>query len=111
MSDLTDTPKHKTFLGHPIGLYVLFFTEMWERFSYYGMRALLMLYMVNYFKWTQSDASSVYKWYTTLVYVTPILGGFMADRWRRMWATSDPVRSGNPCRSWQQSRQPKVMVR
>ena len=81
MSDLTDTPKHKTFLGHPIGLYVLFFTEMWERFSYYGMRALLMLYMVNYFKWTQSDASSVYKWYTTLVYVTPILGGFMADRY------------------------------
>lgn len=81
MADLINTPKHKTFLGHPIGLYVLFFTEMWERFSYYGMRALLITYMINYFKWTQSDASSVYKWYTTLVYVTPILGGFMADRY------------------------------
>ena len=81
MSDLANDTKHKTFLGHPIGLYVLFFTEMWERFSYYGMRALLITYMVNYFKWTQSDASSVYKWYTTLVYVTPILGGFLADRY------------------------------
>ncbi|MFM8930527.1 MAG: peptide MFS transporter [Gemmataceae bacterium] len=70
-----------TFLGHPIGLYILFFTEMWERFSYYGMRALLMLYMVNYFRWSQSEASSVYKWYTSLVYVTPLIGGFLADRY------------------------------
>lgn len=69
------------FLGHPAGLYVLFFTEMWERFSYYGMRALLVLYMVNYFKWTQSDASTIYKWYTSLVYLTPLLGGFLADRY------------------------------
>ena len=69
-----------TFLGHPKGLYVLFFTEMWERFSYYGMRALLVLYMVDFFKWTQEDASSIYKWYTSLVYLTPLLGGYMADR-------------------------------
>ena len=54
---------------------------MWERFSYYGMRALLILYMVNYFKWTQESASTVYKWYTSLVYLTPILGGFLADRY------------------------------
>jgi len=81
MADSAQPHHSKTFLGHPIGLYVLFFTEMWERFSYYGMRALLITYMVNYFKWDQSDASSVYKWYTTLVYVTPILGGFMADRY------------------------------
>ena len=54
---------------------------MWERFSYYGMRALLVLYMVNYFKWAQKDASSVYKWYTSLVYLTPLLGGFLADRY------------------------------
>lgn len=81
MSDLTPPIKQKLILGHPVGLYVLFFTEMWERFSYYGMRALLITYMINYFKWTQSDASSVYKWYTSLVYVTPILGGFMADRY------------------------------
>lgn len=74
------TQPQRTFLGHPLGLYVLFFTEMWERFSYYGMRALLLLYMVNYFKWSQKDASTVYKVYTSFVYVTPILGGFLADR-------------------------------
>jgi POT family proton-dependent oligopeptide transporter len=73
--------QRRTFLGHPIGLYILFFTEMWERFSYYGMRALLVLYMVNYFKWTQTDASTIYKWYTSLVYLTPLLGGFLADRY------------------------------
>jgi len=67
--------------GHPVGLYVLFFTEMWERFSYYGMRALLVLYMVNYFKWTQESASGIYKWYTSLVYLTPLLGGYLADRY------------------------------
>jgi dipeptide/tripeptide permease len=67
-------------LGHPVGLYVLFFTEMWERFSYYGMRALLILYMVNYFRYEQKEASSIYKIYTSLVYVTPILGGYLADR-------------------------------
>jgi len=71
----------RTFLGHPVGLYVLFFTEMWERFSYYGMRALLILYMVNYFRWEQKDASQIYKVYTSFVYVTPILGGFLADRY------------------------------
>src|SRR3954447_20976455 len=74
------TGTQRTFLGHPLGLYVLFFTEMWERFSYYGMRALLMLYMVNYFKWSQKDASEIYKLYTSFVYVTPILGGYLADR-------------------------------
>lgn len=77
----TPVPQQRTFLGHPIGLYVLFFTEMWERFSYYGMRALLILYMTKYFKWAQSDASAVYKWYTSLVYLTPIVGGFLADRY------------------------------
>lgn len=72
---------NKTILGHPVGLYILFFTEMWERFSYYGMRALLMTYMVTYFRWSQDEASSIYKWYTSLVYVTPIIGGFLADRY------------------------------
>lgn len=75
------TIRQRTFLGHPIGLYVLFFTEMWERFSYYGMRALLMLYMLFYLRWSQQEASQLYKIYTTLVYVTPIIGGFLADRW------------------------------
>src|SRR5262249_29691763 len=76
----TPTSTQRTFLGHPIGLYVLFFTEMWERFSYYGMRAILILYMLNNLKWSQSESSSVYKWYTSLVYLTPLLGGFLADR-------------------------------
>jgi POT family proton-dependent oligopeptide transporter len=74
-------PPQRTFLGHPLGLYVLFLSEMWERFSYYGMRALLMLYMVNYFKWSQKDASTIYKVYTSFVFVTPILGGYLADRY------------------------------
>ncbi len=70
-----------TFLGHPKGLFVLFFTEMWERFSYYGMRALLVLYMVDFFKYSQEEASKVYKWYTSLVYLTPLIGGYLADRY------------------------------
>ncbi|HRG95365.1 MAG TPA: oligopeptide:H+ symporter [Polyangiaceae bacterium] len=65
---------------HPRGLYLLFFTEMWERFSYYGMRALLMTYMLNYLLWQPERASGVYKWYTSLVYLTPLLGGLIADR-------------------------------
>jgi POT family proton-dependent oligopeptide transporter len=72
--------QQRTFLGHPVGLYILFFTEMWERFSYYGMRALLIPYMINYFRWLQRDASTTYKVYTSFVYVTPILGGYLADR-------------------------------
>ena len=77
---MTNT-EQRTIFGHPVGLYVLFFTEMWERFSYYGMRALLVLYMVDFFKWTQEDASGIYKWYTSLVYLTPLMGGFLADRY------------------------------
>jgi proton-dependent oligopeptide transporter, POT family len=65
---------------HPRGLYALFFTEMWERFCYYGMRALLVLYLIQYHGWQPSQASTVYKWYTSLVYLTPILGGVIADR-------------------------------
>jgi len=73
--------REGTILGHPKGLFVLFFTEMWERFSYYGMRALLVLYLVNIFKMTQEDASFIYKWYTALVYLTPLAGGYLADRY------------------------------
>ncbi len=66
---------------HPRGLYVLFGTEMWERFSYYGMRALLVLYLVEHHGWQPEHSSSVYKWYTSLVYLTPLLGGLIADRY------------------------------
>src|SRR5258708_37350230 len=99
--------EHKTILGHPAGLFVLFFTEMWERFSYYGMRALLVLYMVNYLiKGAQTGtfqvagfaglqhgleavfgplnvqplASQIYGLYTALVYLTPLFGGFLAAK-------------------------------
>ncbi len=112
-------PKDQpTFFGHPIGLFILFFTEMWERFSYYGMRGLLKLYMVNYLFVTSrqvlqggdarapgdplhvwgwetvrnlidsspttpvgAHASVIYGWYTGLVYLTPLLGGYLADKY------------------------------
>lgn len=72
-------------LGHPSGLFVLFFTEMWERFSYYGMRALLVLFLVSAFglggwNWPRENALALYGTYTALVYITPILGGYIADR-------------------------------
>jgi POT family proton-dependent oligopeptide transporter len=74
--------KHVTTVGgHPIGLYMLFGTELWERFSYYGMRALLVLYLVQHHGWQPSESSSVYKWYTSLVYLTPLVGGLLADRY------------------------------
>lgn len=71
----------KTLFGHPVGLYTLFFAEMWERFSYYGMRALLVLYMIKGFlKMNDGAAYAVYGAYTALVYATPFIGGMLADR-------------------------------
>jgi POT family proton-dependent oligopeptide transporter len=71
----------RTILGHPPGLFVLFFAEMWERFSYYGMRALLILYLTKHFLFSDDAAYVTYGAYTSLVYITPILGGYLADRW------------------------------
>lgn len=68
----------------PLGLAVIFFTEMWERFSYYGMRALLVLYLVNALGYKREDALEMYGIYTGLVYVTPLIGGWIADRWLGM---------------------------
>ena len=65
----------------PRGLYVLFFAEMWERFSYYGMRALLVFYLTKHFLFEQSAAYGLYGAYTTLVYITPVIGGMLADRY------------------------------
>lgn len=67
--------------GHPKGLYLLFVTEMWERFSYYGMRALFMLYMVQALLFDKELASQVYGSYTGLAYLTPLIGGYIADRY------------------------------
>jgi len=69
------------FAQHPAGLRTLFFTEMWERFSYYGMRALLVLYLVDALQYQRADALAVYATYTALVYITPLIGGYLADRW------------------------------
>jgi proton-dependent oligopeptide transporter, POT family len=71
----------KTFLGHPRGLFVLFFAEMWERFSYYGMRALLIFYLTKHWLFSDKDASIIYGAYTALVYITPVIGGYLADRY------------------------------
>ncbi|MBP9693569.1 MAG: MFS transporter [Alphaproteobacteria bacterium] len=67
------------FNHHPRGLYYLFFAELWERFSYYGMRALLVLYMVNELKFKDARAYSIMAAYAALAYTTPIIGGFIAD--------------------------------
>ncbi len=66
--------------GHPMGLYVLFGAEMWERFSYYGMRALLVLYLTKHLKMSRPDALDIYAIYTGLVYLTPMIGGYLADK-------------------------------
>ena len=65
----------------PKGLYILFFVELWERFSYYGMRALLVFYLTKHFLFDQSAAYGLYGAYTALVYITPVIGGILADRY------------------------------
>jgi POT family proton-dependent oligopeptide transporter len=73
--------RSQTLFGHPTGLFTLFFAEMWERFSYYGMRALLIFYMIKGFLgYGDSDAYAVYGAYTALVYMTPFFGGMLADQ-------------------------------
>ena len=79
----TDRPPvldDRALLGHPRGLGLLFATEMWERFSYYGMRAILVLYLVNALKWDTADAANLYGTYTMLAFLTPVIGGYLADR-------------------------------
>lgn len=67
--------------GHPRGLYVLFATEMWERFSFYGMRALLIFYLTKHFLFSAQEASHIYGAYLGMVYALPVVGGLIADRW------------------------------
>ncbi len=80
-------PYQRTILGHPVGLFILFFTELWERFSYYGMRAILVLYLVSATNtknpglgWDNKDAIALYGWYTMFVYLATIPGGLLADK-------------------------------
>jgi len=87
MSTTMKQAHQKELFGHPVGLYVLFFTEMWERFSYYGMRAILVLYLIGATEdvnsglgWSNGEALALYGWYTMLVYVASIPGGWIADK-------------------------------
>ena len=93
MSSTAINAHQKELFGHPVGLYVLFFTEMWERFSYYGMRAILVLYLVGKtdainewgvfnpgLGWEKADALALYGWYTMMVYVMSVPGGYIADK-------------------------------
>jgi POT family proton-dependent oligopeptide transporter len=78
--DTTPGPGTKPLTRHPPGLYFLFFTEMWERFSYYGMRSLLVYYMTKRMLYPQEEASNIYGLYTGFVYFAPFFGGLLADR-------------------------------
>jgi len=77
--------------GHPKGLYLLFFTEMWERFSYYGMRAIFTLFMIKALLFDKALASEIYGSYTGLVYLTPLIGGYVADRY---WGNRRAILAG-----------------
>jgi POT family proton-dependent oligopeptide transporter len=97
-ADASGPGSGRTFLGHPPGLFLLFLVEMWERFSYYGMRALLVLYLTSPGSgmrkppadapagfnpgpgWSDAEANSLYGWYTGLAYLTPVVGGIIADK-------------------------------
>jgi POT family proton-dependent oligopeptide transporter len=84
---MSEAQSQGTLLGHPKGLFLLFTTELWERFSYYAMRAILVLYLVDKVQtegghglgWSQADALSLYGTFTGLVYLTPLIGGWLAD--------------------------------
>ena len=81
ISILTAIPVLIQLRNHPKGLFVLFFAEMWERFSYYGMRGILIFYLTQHFLYDDSYAQGQYGAYTSLVYLLPLIGGFVADRW------------------------------
>ena len=78
------TADSDEFLGHPKGLYVCFFTEMWERFSFYGMKALLLLYLTKYHLFSDDNGYNLVGAYGGLVYAMPVIGGLLADRWLGM---------------------------
>lgn len=77
----TATNTGTQFLGHPKALVICFLTEMWERFSYYGMRALLIFYLTQHFLFSDQVAAGIFGTYISLVYITPVLGGIIADRY------------------------------
>ena len=80
----TDIPRSEDFLGHPKGVFVCFFTEMWERFSFYGMKALLLLYFIKHHGFDDASGYDLNGVYGGLVYAVPVVGGLVADRWLGM---------------------------
>ena len=80
MNDSSIAKHSSDFLGHPKGLFICFATEMWERFSYYGMRALLILYLTKHWQFTDAASYLIYGAYTSLVYIMPVFGGMLADQ-------------------------------
>ena len=81
LPDRSAPSTDRSFFGHPKGLAVLFFAEMWERFSFYGMRALLVLYLTQHFLFGDEEAQGLYAAYASLVYLAPVLGGLIADKY------------------------------
>jgi proton-dependent oligopeptide transporter, POT family len=82
MSNLLDSSEpEKTIMGHPAGLFVLFFTEMWERFSFYGMKALLIFYLVKYHLFDDDSGNLLVGSYAAMVYALPVIGGYLADKY------------------------------
>lgn len=77
----TVTTQEETFFGHPKGLFILFFTEMWERFSFYGMKALLIFYLTKYHLFSDDSGNLLIGSYAALVYAVPVIGGFIADKY------------------------------
>lgn len=77
----TEGSQEREFMGHPVGLRICFLTEMWERFSFYGMRALLVLYLTKHFLFNAGEANLIYGAYLGMTYLLPILGGYFADRY------------------------------
>jgi POT family proton-dependent oligopeptide transporter len=84
VTDYTDIPRSEDFLGHPKGVFVCFFTEMWERFSFYGMKALLLLYLLKHHGFDDDGGYDLIGAYGGLVYAVPVIGGLIADRWLGM---------------------------
>ncbi|TCV94947.1 POT family proton-dependent oligopeptide transporter [Luteibacter rhizovicinus] len=83
-TEASTLPRNDELFGHPKGLYVCFFTEMWERFSFYGMKALLLLYLTKYHRYADGSGYDLIGAYGGLVYCLPVIGGVLADRWLGM---------------------------
>ncbi len=85
--DTEEASHDKEYLGHPLGLFILFFVEMWEQFCFYGMKAILVLFMIAPksaanpgLGWTEGEALALYGWYNMMVYFSSLLGGYIGDK-------------------------------